>query len=207
MPDYDPKSIPILDDIVDGEKTDDAEQTELTTDDNLDLFNDDSTDTPAVSDEQASDRFATDGLATDELDTYILETAEPELGDIEELASDASDTDEHKIMESALIDYSAENDQTEEDASPGIDSANDDPARFTESQTVSENTSTEAVTQIPLQQQILLEPVVNRIVKQMMPDLEQQLRFLVKQALADELPDELIAQLNIKDVTKHNTET
>ncbi len=39
---------------------------------------------------------------------------------------------------------------------------------------------------------IALAPLVDDIVKQLMPELEQQLRFLVRQALHDKLPEEII---------------
>ena len=44
-----------------------------------------------------------------------------------------------------------------------------------------------------------LESVVDDIVKQLIPDLEQQLRFLVQQALEDRLPDAILAQLMSKN--------
>jgi hypothetical protein len=37
-----------------------------------------------------------------------------------------------------------------------------------------------------------LEPIVKSVVNQMMPDLEQQLRFLIQQALEERLPPDII---------------
>jgi len=41
-----------------------------------------------------------------------------------------------------------------------------------------------------------LEPIVESVVKQMMPDLEQQLRFLIQQALEKRLPSEILKSAN-----------
>jgi hypothetical protein len=41
-------------------------------------------------------------------------------------------------------------------------------------------------------QQISLQPIVEDIVKQLIPDLEQKLRILLQQALEDKLPAEII---------------
>ena len=40
-----------------------------------------------------------------------------------------------------------------------------------------------------------LQSMVDDITKELMPDLEQQLRYLIQQALEDRLPDEVIEQL------------
>jgi hypothetical protein len=39
---------------------------------------------------------------------------------------------------------------------------------------------------------LVLEPIIESVVKQMMPDLEQQLRFLIQQALEKRLPSEIL---------------
>lgn len=44
--------------------------------------------------------------------------------------------------------------------------------------------------------QVSLDSMVNDVVKQLIPDLEQQLRFLVKQALEDKLPEDVIEKLS-----------
>lgn len=45
---------------------------------------------------------------------------------------------------------------------------------------------------------IALESIVDDIVKQLLPELEQQLRLVVQQALEDKLPDDILEQLTIK---------
>ena len=191
MSEYDPKSIPILDDIIDREKADDAEldtgKPEQASEDNLDLFNDDT-------DDDANDDSKQASPVTNEYELNIPETAEPEANNIDEpvvseLAADefaADETIATDTIESALIDYKTESDSIEGNQSDEI-------------------LADESRTQIPLQHQVLLEPVVNEIVKQLMPDLEQQLRFLVKQALADRLPEKLIKQLVSNDDSEKNT--
>lgn len=212
MSEYDPKSIPILDDIIDGEKVDDAEldteQADPAADDNLDLFSDDSSDDSieaspviiehilnlpetAIHEDNSIDEQVTDEPAVsesvagesvvDELTVDEVITADAITEDSIDLASDT--------IESALIDYKSEDDTIEGN------------------QTDEVIVTDESKAQISLQHQVLLEPVVNEIVKQLIPDMEQQLRFLVKQALADWLPDELIKQLVTKDGTEKNTET
>jgi len=43
---------------------------------------------------------------------------------------------------------------------------------------------------------LVLEPIVESVVKQMMPDLEQQLRFLIQQALEKRLPSDILKLSN-----------
>ena len=45
---------------------------------------------------------------------------------------------------------------------------------------------------------LVLEPIIESVVKQMMPDLEQQLRFLIQQALEERLPQDIIQLVNSK---------
>ena len=45
---------------------------------------------------------------------------------------------------------------------------------------------------------LVLEPIIESVVKQMMPDLEQQLRFLIQQALEERLPKDIIQLVNSK---------
>ena len=187
MPDYDPKSIPILDDIIEDEKKDTQGETpddaiEIDTaddkidqdDSTLDLFN-----SPAKD-------FTTADIDATELDT---ETEEPEIGSIDRFIEKAdTDTEETEITESALIDYHPEE---KEDNVDSFDHQEVQPDEFQsiEAQSVE---SFQPVTAPP----VALETIVDDVVKQLLPDLEQQLRFLVQQALEEKLPAEMIEQIS-----------
>ncbi len=201
MADYDPKSIPILDDIIDEEIKDETgagdEQAELAADDNLDLFHDEHDETSPVSFEDETD--APDEPVFNE--AVFNETVNEAV--LDEQPSNQSISPPSEIIESALIDY-----RTEEETAPIVADTEDElPKKLPKELIVSQKTNSEPEAKISLQHQVLLEPVVNEIVKQLIPDLEQQLRYLVKQALADRLPEELIKQLNTNDGTEKNTET
>jgi len=159
MPDYDPKSIPILDDII---KDDVIKETEKDKDDatenNLDLFSDGTKDTAA--------------------EEPVIEQAELQIGNIEDISS--ADNTETDNIESALIDYTTD----DESSQPVI--ASQTPEEMSEEAPQASAT--------PLQ----LETMVDDIVKQLMPDLEQQLRFLVLQALEEKLPEELLKSIKNK---------
>jgi hypothetical protein len=152
MPDYDPKSIPILDDIIEAEVEDedstvihekeinaDTAETEKTHDDNIpDLFSDD-----------------------------INDSIEPI-----EIKNGETESNETETVEAVLIDYQIEEDNEDNNDGGGI-----------QHDVISE-------------QPISLDSIVNDVVTQLMPDLEQQLRLLVQQALEEKLPEEIIRQMS-----------
>ena len=119
MPDYDPTSIPILDDVIENKATGSAVSKNI----------------------EAESRQA---------------------------------EDEANIIESALLDYNKDDKKPVIDVKPG----EPDP-QITE-------------------QLISLESIADDIVKQLMPNLEQHLRHLVKQALEKKLPDEIIKSVTTK---------
>ena len=101
MPDYDPKSIPILDDIIEQ----DLNEPELTGSVFADIENQDSDETAINS----LDLFADDTIDTEQ------ETMEPSLGTIDQFINPADDeltAIETDIAESALIDYHLDQDET-----------------------------------------------------------------------------------------------
>ena len=55
-----------------------------------------------------------------------------------------------------------------------------------------ENTVQDETDSLAAIEPLELEPIVKSVVKQMMPDLEQQLRFLIQQALEERLPPDII---------------
>ncbi len=144
MPDYDPTSIPILNDVIDTEKTGDTEL-----------------------DEKTRLSEAEQAQAKNNLDLFA-EEAEPQIGIIDEDIESALED-----IESALIDY---------------DTDTEEPDIVTDAQPL-------AAEQIISEDAASLKSVVDDITRQLMPNLEQWLRFLIQQALEDRLPDEVVSKL------------
>lgn len=201
MPDYDAKSIPILDDIIEIDVSDDIKDKHLNVIEN---------ESPAAEENL--------NLLAEETAYSVAETAEPQIGEIDDLdgeqaviyqpASDA--TQAHEFTETQTEDintftYQAETEYIaeqaeetesallhyqEEQASGAFVSAvsidSDDSDNDAEAQQVEPEPS--------VTQPLILEAIVEDVVKQLMPDLEQQLRHLVQQALEDRLPDEFVDQ-------------
>jgi len=140
MPDYNPKDVPTLDDIIEKDITDNAESDDAGTEaakNDLDLSSNESID-------------------PDTDDTIIAET-EPQTGDLNDI--------------------------------PEVESDN-----------------TEAIQSVETTPQVSVEPIaveliVKDIVKQLLPDLEQQLTFLLQQALEEKLPEKIIKPV---DTTQEN---
>lgn len=211
MPDYDPKSIPILDDVIKLEETDNTdiddqegepalfETTPVEAENNLDLF-------VAESIKASASTVVTEDVPGE---GSLSEDTEPQIGIIDEfIAEDSSHT----------IDITAAEDTIIENSIPV--SANDAAAKTDEPESalISYNTGTEVTETVsdttsdieainiaavdvepqPAEQPeppASLQSMVDDITKELMPDLEQQLRYLIQQALEDRLPDEVIEQL------------
>ena len=204
MPDYDPKSIPILDDVIKVEETDSTdiddqvgtptllETTPVEAENHLDLF-------VAEPVDAASSTLLTEDVPGE--DTSV-EDNEPQIGIIDEFTTEesskalditaaedviiennmpvsansaAAESDE---IESALINYHADEEETETVAD--IEAIN--------------ITAVDVIEQTP-ETPASLKSMVDDITKELMPDLEQQLRYLIQQALEDRLPDDLIEKL------------
>lgn len=180
MPDYDPKSIPILDDIIEDNEVNPEEKNTGDIDVN-----------DIDQDENTLDLFVT--AETDIAITNIdVEAAEPEIGSIDQFINTTDDDTEEietETVESALIDYHSETvDDRELDIQHEETQQNDiqpsDDIRIDND-----------IIPVP-DQSIALESIVDDVVKQLIPDLEQQLRFLVQQALEEKLPAEILDQLS-----------
>jgi len=211
MSDYDPKSIPILDDVIKIEETDNTdiddqegepalfETTPVETENNLDLF-------VAESINASASTVVTEDVPGE---GSLSEDTEPQIGIIDEfIAEDSSHTIDITTAEDAIIENSlpvTANDTTAETDEPesALISYNTDTE---ESETVSDTTSDiEAINiaAVDVEPQSAEQPeppaslksMVDDITKELMPDLEQQLRYLIQQALEDRLPDEVIDQL------------
>lgn len=147
MSDFDPKSIPILDDIIDNENdavaSDKAAEVEPVSNHLADIENN--------PDQDAPDLFNST-TTNDNISDHELNHQKPD-----KLTAE-NDFSEDETIESALIDNQQDN-------------------------------IAEAQLPQPNHSQIDLDAVVNDVVKQLIPDLEQQLRFLVKQALEEKLPE------------------
>jgi len=150
MPDYDPKSIPILDDIIEAE-VENATSTAICEKE----INADTTETKKIQDSNTPDLFSAD----------INDSAKPI-----EIKNGEAESNETEIVESVLIDYQIEEDNNNSGGGIQHDIISDPP--------------------------ISLDSIVNDVVTQLMPDLEQQLRLLVQQALEEKLPEEIIRQMS-----------
>jgi len=148
MPDYDPKSIPILDDIIEGEI--ESENTDSTETSKKKIIPEeisvDSVDTENMQDDNTLDLF-NDGIKDD----------------AETIATLSKETE---AVAPTLINY-----QIEEDDDIQPDDVVSGPS-------------------------VTLDSIVDDVVKQLMPDLEQQLRFFVQQALVEKLPEKIVRQLS-----------
>ena len=190
MPDYDPKNIPTLDDIIEDDIVEeDNSEPELAAPE-LDAFQYRDSDDSSI---DSLDLFTSDALDAED------DTAQPDPGTIDQLTSSAEDDqteDDTDTTESALIDYYAD----QEDAA--IDFHN-------ESQAVndilhhSDDLSYDDLNEITAEENEIepilpatLSSVVDEVVKQLVPDLEQQLRYQVQRALEEKLPDEILEQLS-----------
>ncbi len=186
MADYDPKSIPILDDIIDDDIVkDDTTELELTGSVFADVDNQDSDETAINS----LDLFVDDTVDIEQ------ETMEPPLGTIDRFINPADNeltavkTDS---AESALIDYQLDQDEPDISIQPDTQALEDTPGP----DETSDDITIEDTTASDPNQSITLNAIVDDLVKQLMPDLEQQLRFLVQQALEEKLPKEIVQQLS-----------
>ena len=190
MPDYDPKSIPILDDIIDDDIVkDDTSEPELTGSVFTDVENQDS-DEAAIN---SLDLFVDDTVDIEQ------EAMEPSLGTIDRFINPAEDEPtaiETDTAESALIDYQLDQDESGISIQHDTQAVEDIPGPDeTEEGITIEDTAEDTSASDP-NQPVTLNAIVDDIVKQLMPDLELQLRFLVQQALEEKLPEEIARQLS-----------
>lgn len=211
MPDYDPKSIPILDDVIKVEETDNTdiddqegepalfETTPVEAENNLDLF-------VAESIKASASTVVTEDVPGE---GSLSEDTEPQIGIIDEfIAEDSSHTIDITAAEDAIIENSipvSANDaaaKTDEPESALISYNTGTEVTETVSDTTSDieaiNIAAVDVEPQPAEQPeppASLQSMVDDITKELMPDLEQQLRYLIQQALEDRLPDEVIEQL------------
>ena len=182
MSDYNPKNIPTLDDIIEKDVTG---NTETAIADGI-----------VESDDAGTEAAAYDinlFLAESESDTgnTVIAETEPQLGDLNDIPdAEPADTDAVQYV----------NEETcETSVFLSEDKAEDDPDN-TESALTDYNEDNDSiidVQSIEATPQVSVEPlpvglIVKDIVKQLMPDLEQQLVFLLQQAIEEKLPEEII---------------
>jgi hypothetical protein len=159
MPDFDPKDIPVLDDIVDDDSADTNGLDNDENENNLDLF-----------EENEAEAAAEAELPKDTTDNHI----------------DLNAIDEKISQLSIQYDY--------EEIYSGLAFRLDAPVKDDQQEINTQNETGTLTTIEPL----ALEPIIESVVKQMMPDLEQQLRFLIQQALEKKLPSEIIKSTSIE---------
>jgi hypothetical protein len=195
MPDYDPKSIPILDDIIDDDNND-AEQinSDITEgesglneigvdDDDLDLFAAETADIDIA-------EISEINITSMEIE---VETAEPKIADIDRFI----DTTEGNSDDLGEADIDRQHENIQYETVPLVEPRQEEQPAYTPAVDVGivEDISSDNMAAEPVQP-VVLKAIVNDVVKQLMPDLEQQLRLLVLQALEEKLPAEIIAQFS-----------
>ena len=196
MPDYDAKNIPVLDDVIenaDNDKRDFDLSVESPDDEakenNLDLFAGETFDLAAEDADietaatETSNVEVETAIITDSIIEYsinpgaISPATEPQIGPVDNISNEdgddvplyspakaSEDEAEAPTIDMPVIDMPATNKQEE-----------DQPLE------VKQQTSTA----------ISLQSVTDDIVKQLMPELEQQLRLLLEQALKEKLPEDI----------------
>ncbi len=187
MPDYDPKNIPTLDDIIEGESNDAAAIHEKI----------------IITDEMNADEHTLD-LFNDKATDIEIDQMDPEIGTIDKFIDAATDIDvetirtlddETDVTESALIDYPLEEDSEEnieDEIIVSHDHTPDEPGDQIPVITEPPAISDPAIT-------LDLDSIIDDIVTRLMPDLEQQLRSQIRQALQEKLPDDIIRQTSSED--------
>jgi hypothetical protein len=219
MPDYDPKSIPILDDIIEGENDGDldsksnsegAKSTEAgdrkTIPEQIsaeqiyaEQINADITAAEDIQDDSTFDLFDDSDTASTKHEPYITDTFFDDLKHDDDLTHDnvTGEDQEHdeqdnknQSHESALIDYHTEDEDHAEDE------ASQDDIITIDDEISAPAISSQAMAEEP---RISLNAIVDDVVKKLMPDLEQQLRFLIKQALEEKLPEGIIDGISTKN--------
>lgn len=203
MTDYDARSIPILDDIIEidvsGESSDentvDSNSETIVAEDHLDLFLEETVqsanekDEPQIGIINELDEDVSIHIETGRSSSADTAAAEAELSDIIPLVyqTETDDTDESEDQP-ALIQYPLEPESS--DTGFAIDDEDD----------VRDEPAAQLIEGEPLAiEPLVLESMVEDIVKQLIPDLEQQLRYRVRQALEDKLGDAVISRLNNSD--------
>jgi hypothetical protein len=204
MPDYDPKNIPTLDDVIDSTDNDqqDVDLSATPLDDQfdaaenkLDLFVDENIDLLAEGSDFEAPVTDTEAVTiTDSIIEYAIgpganaPAVEPQISTIDNISNEdggaitlfspvKAPEDEAEPFESALIDYS------------GVDETGTSTFDMPATKKQAENQPTEVNQQTVTAN--LLQSVSDDIVKQLMPELEQQLRLLLKQALKEKLPEDI----------------
>ncbi len=210
MPDYNPKDIPILDDVIesaDSEKRDfdlsvgsdeplnaKSDAKSDATENKLDLFANEAIDSADEGSDMALPVIEVEMLTIDSIiettinPGTISPAAEPQTGSVDNISSEDGDgaplyspakayADEAEKFESALIDYNA----VDEGEIPTINVPDIDQQENDQPLEKKQQTSTA----------ISLQSVTDDIVKQLMPELEQQLRLLLEQALKEKLPEDI----------------
>jgi len=205
MPDFDAKNIPVLDDVIENgdDKKREFDLSIESPDDeakenNLDLFTEE---TSSLTVEDADINIEVPATETSIIETETLTVpdsiinfeytfnpaTETQIDTIENLSDEDNNEvslyepakaaeDEAEKFESALIDYTAvDQAETPTISVPVID----DPTGDRPVENIQQPLTT-----------ISLQSVTDDIVKQLMPELEQQLRLLLEQALKEKLPED-----------------
>jgi hypothetical protein len=193
MHDYDLRNIPVLEDVIESDLTQSASSEP--SENNPDFFPDESVDL-------ASEDSIIESSAAEEL--------EPQIGAIVDIIDDEDHHNdieaaplflqESEVTDAEISDIEEDNEQQQNISAEKSGNEYDaDETNVIESALPDYNADKEDDS--PVIDSQLIKSIVDDITKQLMPDLEQHLRFLLQQALEDKLTDEVIEQINTKNDT------
>lgn len=175
MPDFDPKSIPVLDDVIESADSDKNDA----------LISADATDVETESTENIPELFPAEAAGHVTEDLAIENIIIPGAESLQTATADDDTYDEKQGYEQArvepvVIDYNT-GEHIDETAfsTTDVDNQADSFEQLREPQTQTQPSP------------ISLQSITDDIVEQLMPELEQQLRSMLKQALEEKLPEQL----------------
>ena len=249
MPDYDPKNIPILDDVIDSadnkkrdvdlsvggaELLDDEPDSEFhATENNMDLFASEDIDLAAEDSDIDPAIFEAEAatISAPIIEYTISATAEPQIDAIDNISNESGyaqsqtlveqnispQMDDSSTLQEAIAEEQRSDVQGSSEAVYQDDVPLDNPAKASEDEDKVEKVEsalidypavdeaemeTPAINLSAINQQVevkqhslaatSIQAVTDDIIKQLMPELEQQLRLLLEQTLKDKLPEEII---------------
>lgn len=184
MPDYDPKDIPTLDDIIAKGITDNS---------NIEIEEAIAASTEAETEAIPFDINAFLGDSGAATETSVTAETESRSGELDDLLKPEEDTDELPLTYEEI----GESDSFLDDDKADVVLEN---TAFTTSEYYADDDDYEYIIDAQTDEaaeQVSVDPIsvgtiVKDVVKQMMPDLEQQLVFLLQKAIEEKMPAELI---------------
>ena len=183
----DPKDIPVLEDIIDDDDDEFVNKDELVEDYPHLFSNEDEKEEEASSE---NDEFVID--LSDEIDDKVNSEINSDDSNVVTLSSviNKTDTPESDVADTEDGNIAIDdNEDSSREVDSEIDSTETDDSERKDAKTTNTN--------FDLTDPAQLDIIVNKVVEQLMPELEQQLHSLIEKTLAEKSPEELANLLNI----------